>query len=348
MEILRTTSLKRETYQVQLKASLLWECALGIAAVTNDRLIDTLDKPKVYWDKMRESLPDALLYELNFVETHNTWKALLQLLHQRDFSDLNSFIEFIENLSEKELKFICLPYVGQKYQEMRRLAVEGDHLALNDLKVLTESNPFFPEYISFISQADPAALKKHLINVIEGWHEQVIESEADRLSTFLNRDVEAKKNMLEKMGSEEFVEWATGGITYKPEPSVHHVLLIPQYIYRPWNIEADIEDTKVFYYPIANESIDPDDHLTPDYFLVHKHKALGDGIRLRIVKLLVERDHTLQEITNILEMGKTTVHHHLKILRSARLVGVHQSKYTLKKNAITTLSKELEYYLNGK
>lgn len=348
MEILRTTSLKRETYQVQLKASLLWECALGIAAVTNDRLIDTLDKPKVYWDKMRESLPDALLYELNFVETHNTWKALLQLLHQRDFSDLNSFIEFIENLSEKELKFICLPYVGQKYQEMRRLAVEGDHLALNDLKVLTESNPFFPEYIGFISQAEPVALKRHLTGVMQLWYHEVVQPEADRLSAILNRDLEAKKSMLGKMAPEAFVEWATGGINYLPEPSVHHVLLIPQYIYRPWNIEADIEDTKVFYYPIANESIHPDDQYTPNFFLVHKHKALGDEVRLKIVKLLAERDHTLQEITNILEMGKTTLHHHLKILRSARLVGVHQSKYTLKKNAITSLSKELEYYLNGK
>lgn len=348
MEILKTTSLKRETYQVKVTSSLLWECALGIAAVTNTRLIDTLERPKAYWDKTRQSLSKELLAELSFVETHNTWKALLQLLHQKDFSDLNTFIAFIENLSEQELKFICLPYVGEQCQEKRRLAVDGEQSAINDLKILTESNPFFPKYISFICQEDPSSLKRHLINVMQGWYQEVVEPEADRLSAILNRDLKAKTSMLGKMHPEEFVEWATGGITYQPEPSVHHVLLIPQYIYRPWNIEADLEDTKVFYYPIANESIHPDDQYTPNFFLVHKHKALGDEVRLKIVKLLAERDHTLQEITNILEMGKTTLHHHLKILRSARLVGVHQSKYTLKQNAITSLSKELDSYLNGK
>ena len=48
------------------------------------------------------------------------------------------------------------------------------------------------------------------------------------------------------MAPEELVEWSTGGVIYMPEPSVNHVLLIPQIIYRPWNIEADIEDTKCF------------------------------------------------------------------------------------------------------
>ena len=33
--------------------------------------------------------------------------------------------------------------------------------------------------------------------------------------------------MNKKMKPEEFVEWATGGVHYMPEPSVHHVLLIP-------------------------------------------------------------------------------------------------------------------------
>ena len=30
--------------------------------------------------------------------------------------------------------------------------------------------------------------------------------------------------MNKKMKPEEFVEWATGGVNYMPEPSVHHVL----------------------------------------------------------------------------------------------------------------------------
>lgn len=124
------------------------------------------------------------------------------------------------------------------------------------------------------------------------------------------------------------------------------VLLIPQYIYRPWNIEADIEGTKVFYYPIANESISPFDKYTPNNFLILKHKALGHEVRMRIVKLLYEEDKTLQEITNQLNIGKSTIHHHLKILRAAKLVEISDSKYSLKKKSVELLDKELSLYLN--
>lgn len=54
MDVLNFTSRKRETYQVQLKYSILWECALGIAAITNSPLIKTLEKPEDYWEEIRK------------------------------------------------------------------------------------------------------------------------------------------------------------------------------------------------------------------------------------------------------------------------------------------------------
>ncbi|MDM5189016.1 metalloregulator ArsR/SmtB family transcription factor [Bacillus sp. DX4.1] len=346
MEVFNMTSRKRETYEVQVKYSLLWECALGIAAITHNRLIDTLEKSRDEWESIKQSLSKEMLGHLDFVKTHNTWKALLQLLYQQDFTDLPQFLHYIKTLSADELKYKCIPYVGLKYQEKRKAAAKGEESATQELKEITSNNPFFPTYIEFICKADVQLLKDHLSAVMSGWFAAVIEPEADRLLLILKQDYESKNKMREKMTSEELVEWATGGVTYLPEPSVHHVLLIPQYTYRPWNIEADIEDTKVFHYPIANESINPEDPYQPSYFLVHKHKALGDEARLRIIKLLFERDRTLQEITEQLNIGKSTIHHHLKILRSAKLVDIQDSKYVLKKPAVESLSKELELYLN--
>lgn len=346
MEVLNLTSRKRETYDVQIKYSLLFECALGIAAITHKKLIDTLEKSQSEWEEIRETLSVEMLEHLHFVEKHNTWKALLQLLYQKDFTDLSQFIEHINALSEVELKYICLPFVGDQYQEARREAANGEGQAVQELKEITRNHQFFLTYIEFICNADIQLLKEHLIAVMTGWYEAVIEPEVEKLSLILKQDYEMKRKMNEKMKSEAFVEWATGGITYSPEPSVHHVLLIPQLTYRPWNIEADIEDTKVFHYPIANESINPEDPYQPSYFLVHKHKALGDEARLRIVKLLFEKDRTLQEITERLNIGKSTIHHHLKILRSAKLVDIQDAKYVLKKKALEAISKELELYLS--
>ncbi|MFC7784157.1 ArsR/SmtB family transcription factor [Rossellomorea sp. GCM10028870] len=345
MDVFHTTSRKRETYEVRIEASLLWECALGIAAITNTRLIDTFEKPKESWDKLMRSLSEPLIGDLKYAEKNNTWKSLLLLLHQKEFRDLSEFIMFLDGLEDKRLRFICIPYIGMKFQELRTHASEGDESSRNRLKKQTEDNPFFPDYIEFICTTNVHDLRNHLKSVMTGWYKEVIIPHKETLSQILERDKQSKEKMSGNLKSEALVEWATGGITYLPEPRVHTVLLIPQSIYRPWNVEGDVEGVKVFYYPVANESIYPDDKDMPSYFLVQKHKALGDEARLRMVKLLKGSDRTLQEITNELNMGKSTVHHHLKILRSARLVETLDGKYRLKENAVQSLSNELMQYL---
>jgi predicted DNA-binding protein YlxM (UPF0122 family) len=346
LDVLNLTSRKRETYRIMLDYSVLWECALGIAAITNTPLIKTLEKPLDYWNEIKSTLSTELLEHLEFVERNNTWKAILQLLHKEKFSNISQFTSYILAIPDGELKFICLPFIGIEFQEIRKKAAVGDEAGINEMKMLTSDNPFFPQYIEFISHSNVDDLKKHLIGVMTGWYDAVIQKDIENLNTILRTDYETKKEMLNKMTPEELVEWSTGGVTYLPEPSVNNVLLIPQYIYRPWNIEADIEGTKVFYYPIANESISPYDRYTPNNFLVLKHKALGDEVRLRIVKLLYEEDKTLQEITNQLNLGKSTIHHHLKILRAAKLVEISDLKYSLKKKSVESLAKELSLYLN--
>lgn len=117
MEVFHVTSRKRETYNVQMKYSILFECALGIAAITHKRLIDTLEKSQSEWEEIRKSLSVEMREHLQFVEENNTWKALLQLLYEGDFQDLSQFIANTDSLSEEDLKYICLPFLGDIHQE---------------------------------------------------------------------------------------------------------------------------------------------------------------------------------------------------------------------------------------
>lgn len=345
MEVLHAMSRKRETYDVHFAYSSLWECALGIAAVTNTEIINTLERPESYWNDLRGSLSKDLIQHLDYVETNNTWKALLQLLHHCESKTLEEFCFNVELLPDTEFKIACLPYIGGKFQHIRGKAAFGEESAILEMQRITSKSPFLPQYIEYISKADTKELKTHLIEVMTLWYKVVINPELELINEILSADYESKNQMKKKMSSEELVQWATGGVNYLPEPSVHKVLLIPQYIYRPWNIEADIEDTKVFYYPVANESLSHNDKYMPNNFLVQKHKALGDEVRLRIVKLLSENDHSLQELTEQLNMGKTTIHHHLKVLRAAKLVEILEGKYSLKANVLKLLFKELEQYI---
>ena len=113
MNLLTITGRKRESYQVELEYSLLWESALGIAAITNTPLIDTLEKNGEF-EKLRLEMPTALKIELDYVEQHNTWKSLLQLLHnfESNSNDLDKFNEYVHNLNDEQFKYYCLPYFG--------------------------------------------------------------------------------------------------------------------------------------------------------------------------------------------------------------------------------------------
>ncbi len=346
MKLLNITNRKRESYQVSFRHSLLLECALGIAAVTNTPLHDSMEKSKAYWSNLRGNVSAELEAALDYVEKHNTWKTLLQLCHYHHCEDLLEFLSFIEELEDSQLKFFSLPYLGKEMQERRKLASEGDMVACRDLMEGTSEHNFFPKYIQFICETDTVQLKNHLKTVMTKWYEEIVQPSELEICEMLERDVASKQEMGKKLTSEQLVEWATGGIDYRAEPNVQEVLLVPQQIYRPWNIEADKEGTKIFYYPVADESIASNDRYTPDHFLVAKYKALGDEARLRMVKLLSEKECTLQELTGLLDLGKSTIHHHLKILRAAKLVDSKDGVYTLRKQAVHHMEDDLQRYLD--
>ncbi|REJ06252.1 ArsR/SmtB family transcription factor [Halobacillus trueperi] len=345
MEVFSMSSRKRETYQVEVKHSLLWEAALGIAAITNDRLLKTLDYTEKQWQTIKKSLSTEMLAHLEAVQEKNTWKTILLLLHEKDMCSVEEFNDFVDQLDEEELRYNAIPYLGKKHQEDRRLASQGDEEAVARLQDVSKDSAFFPRYIAYISQVDAHHLKSHIQEVMAGWYEAVIQPDEAMFKGILERDAFSKKKRIEKLEAEDFVEWATHGIRYMPEPSVYKVIMIPQFIYRPWNVEADIEGAKIFYYPVANESIQPNDPYVPDQMLVQKFKALGDENRLRMLKILMGGGRTLKEMTEEIGMGKTTVYHHLKLLKSARLIVAYGPRYHVSPRAWEMLPKELELFL---
>ncbi|MEK4563691.1 metalloregulator ArsR/SmtB family transcription factor [Alkalihalobacillus sp. FSL R5-0424] len=204
-----------------------------------------------------------------------------------------------------------------------------------------------PDYIMYICTTEIDPLKEHLISVMTGWFEELIHPQQHALQDRLCRDIELKRAKQKAYPSlDAFVHYVTDGVDYSPEPSVTKVVLIPHFSYRPWTIVADLKGTKVFYYPIANASINPFDPLIPDKKLALMYKALGEEARLKMVKLLYSGDKSLQELASLLDMPKSTLHHHLTQLRSARLVLTTKNKYSLNKTKLADIDRGLTDYLN--
>jgi DNA-binding transcriptional ArsR family regulator len=85
-------------------------------------------------------------------------------------------------------------------------------------------------------------------------------------------------------------------------------------------------------------------------FCAEQLKALGEPLRLRIVDVLRHGEMTVGDIAEFLEVEVVTVSHHLKILKTARLVEVKREGrymiYSLNPNLLNSASRSTKQYLN--
>ncbi|MDR6226139.1 ArsR/SmtB family transcription factor [Desmospora profundinema] len=339
-------SAHEERYQVELEYSVLWEAALGVAVVTRPDIHHTLSYSATYWRQVEEKLPAPLKRELEVVQRHQTWKGLLFLLHQGRFTQLDEWLTFLNRLTEKDLRFRLLPYLGEEREPARYEAARGDRKSADRLVEHCEDHPFFPAYIRYVTREHGERLKCHLMEVLAGWYRHIVEPEEERIREVLARDVHVREEMRKRLTPEAFVHWVTDGVQVIPAPGVRRVLLIPQIVYRPWRIQADDRDTRIVYYPVDDESLDerrdPD---RPRSLWIQVHKALADEKRLRTLRAVRRGVDTLPALSKELRLPKTTMHHHLTLLRSARLLTVDGNRYAIHPHTWAVCQEELEQYL---
>jgi predicted transcriptional regulator len=79
--------------------------------------------------------------------------------------------------------------------------------------------------------------------------------------------------------------------------------------------------------------------------LLNFFKALADANRLRIIGLLANRSYTVEQMAALLQLGPSTVSHHLSKLSQAGLVSAradsYYNTYSLETSALESMSKRL-------
>ena len=170
-----------------------------------------------------------------------------------------------------------------------------------------------------------------------------------RIRGIIERDVELRASDRATLGPAELIERTTAGIRWLSGPGVRQVLLAPSYLVRPYNFTFAGGDWRMFVYPVADAALAPHDPLAPPVALLRLHRALGDESRLRILRLLRDRDWYLTEIAERLQLSKPTIKHHLAQLRAAGLVTLTEegglSYYSLRRGRLDDPSAELKRYL---
>ena len=171
----------------------------------------------------------------------------------------------------------------------------------------------------------------------------------ERVRRYQARDLASRAHDRATLDSATLIEGVTGGLRWLPEARIRRVIVAPSYFSRPYNYIYQGADWRVICYPIADAVIESTDSATPPASMVRLYRALGDPTRMRILKLLSDRDWYLTELATQLELSKPTMKHHLALLRAAGLVTVIEegslTYYNLRRQRLDEAGVELHRFI---
>jgi DNA-binding transcriptional ArsR family regulator len=259
-----------------------------------------------------------------------------------------AFLTTVANTTAADLRRLLLghrleTYRGGVSRETIASAADGDEDARQALLENCADWQREP-YLHVLSLAADEA-KQFLERAAVGWHEAVLRSEERSTTRLLRSSARAADALSDRLSAEELIDTATRGIQYLPEPGIGRILLVPHVVSRPWSIFTESGHTKIVCYGLADELVTGD---APPNPLVAAYKALGDETRLRILRRLAGGPATLQELTVLTGLAKSTVHGHLLVLRTGGLVVADVSKktgYRLRRETLAESAALLDSYL---
>lgn len=340
---------------VQLDPAPAYELLQAIATVLDTDDDDTYDVGPEWLSEMRARAGDELLDEMRRVGFGHidAFTNLTGLAYETPAPrDVPAFLEHLRGTDPEEIKLHLVEYYSRDARRMTplsvmRRAVAGDAEARNEF--LRNSHPEYEpwsHYLASVLDADGETMKRALIDAIATWHDRVWKQETPTVQPILERDAASKRAVLPERSVEDFVREATNGVEFVPRPGIERVVMVPSFVRRPLVATSEFCDVQLIIYPVADESVTAETD-EPPRRLVRLSKALGDEKRLRILRALADGEKTLMELADMFGVAKTTMHHHMIILRSAGLVtvGVAQKRYRLRQEALPDVGGLLSGYL---
>ena len=343
--------------RLSIEVSPAYELLLSIMVTFEDRDADTRDLGDEWIKEARDRAGDELLERISALSHDNTdtFTHLLGLVH--DTPAPRGVPEFIRHLRETDPDEIRLHLIQFYSREIRRqtspsvirAAIGGDPDARDEF--LRTSYPEWPdwtEYLRQILEGDAAAFKDELVEILTQWEDRVWKPESLTIMPILERDAEAKRELQDALPLDRFISTATNGVEFSPRPGIDRVVMLPSFVNRPLVTYYEYGETILIAYPVADESVSAETD-APPLRLVRLSKALGDEKRLRILRVLAEGEKSLMELAEIFGVAKTTMHHHMIILRSAGLVSatVGAKHYRLRQEAVPDVGALLGAYLKA-
>lgn len=263
------------------------------------------------WAKeCRSRLTPEFAALLDRTDVDYDWKMTYLLAHLCPAEDVGGLLAWLEGLSVGDLYELISDYANQ-----------------------------FP--------AQMADFRSRTLKLISQWDEQYFRHVDPGIIQSLRAEEGRRKEQLNRMTSESFVDQTTNGLIFKQKAGMERLVLIPQYHFQPMNVIYDFGTMTVCHYAARIYVGEEDEMPTPDYRML---RGLSEKSRLKILRYLHDGPRSFIEIVRFLQLSKGITHDHLSKLRMAGLIHAHFEgesliEYSYRPEALQRMQSKLLAYI---
>jgi len=311
---------------------------------------------KDWFEEFRKRLsPETLEMATRASSFGELWVALLPIVETAPDRSIDAVISWLEASDPIWLRESLL---AEKFcevsPEVRAAAARGEEDAV--ARIVSEASTMkleetFCRSIESFLELPATDVIPPLVETMRRVRSEAFAEYEEEWAAAQARDAATRQVLIDDSSSiKDLIESITNGISYDIPQGVRRIVFIPSVSLRPWTLITDHDDALLICYPVGEEhlAVDPE---APPSSLLAVYKALGDDKRMRLLRKLAEGPATLAELTEHVGMAKSTVFHHMAVLRAAGLVRVlladgQVSTYGLRLGSIPDHAALLTQYLN--
>lgn len=354
MAQIRDLTEPRQPLTVEVDASPVYDMLLSLWVTASGESLSDYELGAAWFRTLEERISAELRSELEGVSDTrgNVWIALLNLLARAPSpADVDGFASWLEQSDGTELRGSLLDLKCHDLDgSVMRAAAEGDSEATELILTCDALTPEWSADLRRLMAIPGRKLAGRVAAVLTRYRDDVYADVEKEHAGPISRDAEAKGALLPTTSVDRMIEIATNGVNHSIPEHVTRLVLAPSVVVRPWSLLAGYGDTYVLCHPVADEFLDQSADAPPQ-MLVKAHRALGDERRLKILHRLVSEQLSLQDLAAYFGVAKSTLHHHIGILRAAGLVRVMidpetgQTVYGLRRAALEEAARLMDIYL---
>lgn len=224
-----------------------------------------------------------------------------------------------------------------------RAALRGDRAARRELTRALSSDQTILTVSPWLRRATSEEVKHRMLAVTGACGALLLPGRAESvLRQELRTDVRLRRRRLSQEGQASTLAEVAEGLNYAPSPAPSQVVLIPAPAVRPIVVVVDEVRRTLIVHPPAGRPEEPGAGSVPPDLLAGT-RALGDETRLAIMAALRPRERSATDLAVLLSAPRTTLLHHLALLRAAGLIetsvgAANSTVYSLRPSSIEALS----------